>query len=201
VEELESLIENNLGVKFRCEPAGAIKGEFVANTTSILSAGSDEEQLHMLNEALGVEASNFIEFFKKYNGAVFFQDNLSDTSALKIHPISEWNTITEEAKEWYEMLDEEELEEAGIDWLESCVAFAEVPHSGNYFVVALDGVSKGKIIYSDHDGLESEVYANSIVEFLSRFLSNPVEEMEHLGCFTRYDDGESELQWIPVGVV
>ncbi len=197
---LETLIRNSIECKFRCSPAGKTEGEFIASTTSILSPNSNAENIDLFQEKLGTQAQNFLEFYKKYDSAIFFQDTISDTAALHIHPINSWDILTKEMKQWYEILDEDELDDSEFDWLETGVAFAEVPCSGNYFVLACEGKLTGKIIYSDHDELYPEVYANSFIDFLVKFLSAPIKEIEHLGCYIRYNDGRTDLQWIPIEI-
>jgi hypothetical protein len=129
---------------------------------------------------------------------MFHEESETGTAFLAVHPFDAWEKLTADMAEWYDMVDEDELEETEIDWLEDGVSFAEVPSSGNYFVLARSGVHKGKVLYADHDGLEAEVYAESFNEFLIKFLSSPAEQIEHLGCYTRYSDGKTNRQWIPV---
>jgi len=63
---------------------------------------------------------------------------------------------------------------------------------------SLSGSNKGKIIYSDHDGLEPTVYANSLFELHEKIISTPVNEIYHLACYARYSDGKTNTQWMPV---
>ena len=198
---LDELISKNEEVTFKCKPAGGAKGEYFAKTKSRLEDPADYEALELIKSNLGGFSQEFIDFFKKQNGARFHEESTAGASSLAIHPVQGWDELTSEMSEWFEMVDEDELEEAEVDWLDECVSFAEIPESGNYFVIALAGVNQGKIIYSDHDGLETEIYANSFNEFLNKFLSSPVEQIDILGCYTRYSDGKTDIQWIPEEIV
>jgi len=194
MESYESLIEDSMEVNFACDSGDE---EFIASTCSILYSKADDEDIDKLREKLGTFAEEFIAFFSKYNGAIFFKDTLSETAGLQVHSIKNWDLITEYMLAWYDDVDEDEFDDCEIDWLNKCVAFAEIPHSGNYFVIPLAGKLCGKILYSDHDGLESTVYASSFNEFLTKFLSDPVKQIYELGCYARYSDNKTNIQWIP----
>jgi len=102
--------------------------------------------------------------------------------------------------DWYKFLwdnDREEFEDR-LDWLDNCVVIASPSYSANYFIFALTGRYKGKIIYCDHDGLEIIEFANSFNEFLEKYLSNPIDTMEELEWSTRYEDEASDIEWIPI---
>jgi hypothetical protein len=73
-----------------------------------------------------------------------------------------------------------------------------VPHSGNYFVVPIKGPSIGKVFYANHDGWYEKPFAKSFDDFVVRITKNPVKLLnDELGCYTRYSDGKTDLQWIP----
>jgi hypothetical protein len=39
--------------------------------------------------------------------------------------------------------------------------------------------------------------AESFEEFLDSILADPADFLNHLGCYTRYSDGKTDIQWIP----
>jgi len=120
-------------------------------------------------------------------------------SAVEIYSIEWWDRFTNDMKQWYEdaiEFGDEELKDR-LDWLDNCIAFAEPSDSANYFVIALQGKHAGKIIYIDHDGAEVVVYADTFNGFLEKYLTDPIKEMDFFGCYVRYDDGETDIQWIP----
>ncbi len=77
------------------------------------------------------------------------------------------------------------------------LAFAEIPHSANYFTVKTTGPDFGKIFYADHDDFSDDPFANSFGEFLARIVADPAQFLYDVGCYTRYLDGKSSTQWIP----
>ncbi len=200
MKSLDELIQKNMSVKFRCRPAGDKSGEFTSETQSILNPPSPDE-LDSIKEKLSGISTEIIEFYEKHNGAVFHFDSGQINAGLLIHPIREWDEVTSEMMEWYDMMDEDVIDELDMEWLDDCIAFAEVPSSANYFVLVVNGENKGKVIYTDHEVAEPEVYAHTFNEFLARYLSKPVDEMMSLGCFTRYSDGKTDIQWIPSEII
>ncbi len=197
MKEIKELISENMANQFCCKPAGTDRGEFFARTETVLGEGASASDLDLIHKRLKMFSKEFSELYCEFNGAEFHRDTNSDAAGLWVHPIEDWDEVTSMMKDWYEIIDEDELEEIGVDWLETGIAFAEVPHSGNYFVLALEGSNAGKILYSDHDGLESEPYADTLFQFLKKYLEAPEKEMYRLGCHTRYSDGKTDIQWIP----
>ncbi|MBF0375954.1 MAG: SMI1/KNR4 family protein [Desulfamplus sp.] len=184
---------------FVCEGAGGKSDKrFTAGILHKLNQPCNSKELEYIKSILGNFSHQFMEFYKNYNGALLFCDSLSDTAGFELAPVADWERLGEEMRAWYDLLDDEEREIDEFDWLNDGITFGQVPHSGNYFVLALSGSNKGKIIYSDHDGLEPTVYADSLFEFLEKIISNPVNEIEHLGCYARYSDGKTNIQWIPI---
>ena len=77
-------------------------------------------------------------------------------------------------------------------------ALATAPQSGNYFVMPVEGPNAGKVFYADHDGWYESHFAKDFEEFITRVTSNPAHLLsEELGCYARYSDGTTPIQWIP----
>lgn len=201
MQKLDELISRNMEVTFRCEAAGGVDGEYLVDTKSEVLPPADDSDVQNIRDRLKDRSLEFVEFYTKYGGIDFHRECENGASTLCVHPVQSWGDLQSEMAEWFEMMDEDELDECGIDWLENCVVFAEVPNSGNYFLMPLTGAKEGEVIYQEHDGMEPEEYANSFNEFLIKFLSQPAKQVEHLGCYTRYSDGKTKNQWMPVEIV
>lgn len=201
MNKIEDLINQNIDVSFQCKAAGGASGELVVKTKTEVLPPSDDDTISEIMSKFGSCSKEICEFYQKYGGISFHEQSESFAASLCIHPPDKWNELKEEMSGWLEMMDEEELEESGIDWADSCVVFGEVPSSGNYFLIPLSGSNSGKIIYQDHDGMEPEVYADSFNQFIIKFLSDPVGQIEHFGCYTRYSDGTTDKQWMPEEVI
>ena len=81
-------------------------------------------------------------------------------------------------------------------WLREGIAFGEIPHSANFFVVGV-GEDAGKVYYADHDDFRESPIAENLEELLDRIRSNPANFLYQCGCYTRYSDGKTDRQWIP----
>src|SRR5262249_28444794 len=88
-------------------------------------------------------------------------------------------------------------EEDMPDWLRQGIAFAEIPHSANYFIIQPNGEDAGKVFYADHDDFQPAPFANSFEEFLDSIVANPADFLNRLGCYNRYSHGKTDIQWIP----
>lgn len=82
--------------------------------------------------------------------------------------------------------------------------FACVPQSGNYFVMPVDGPHAGKVYYVNHDGdgWYESAFAQGFDDFIFRVITDPASLVSNeLGCYTRYSDGKTDVQWIPKELV
>ena len=83
------------------------------------------------------------------------------------------------------------------DWFHRGVVFGEIPHSANYLVLQPDGNQAGKVFYADHDDFKTEAMAPSFEDLLTMIVDDPPGFLYQCGCFTRYSDGKTTIQWIP----
>jgi hypothetical protein len=182
---------------FRCCAAGnQSNDQFIAKVHHILNPGADAESLDRIRQLLGPFASQFVAFYERHDGFKLYCDLLSDAVGIELFPVVEWVEATNGMREFYDYLKEYPQDET--DHVLTGVAFATVPQSGNYFVMPLEGPTAGKIIYLDHDDWHESPFADDFNGFLERVTREPVQLLvEDLGCYTRYSDDETHLQWIP----
>ena len=200
MDNLNLLLKTNLEIRFKCTSTRT-DDVYIVSTSSQLAPQASTKDLKTIKKLLNGFEMEFIEFYKKHNGALFHHDKNINALGLALLPVNQWEKATKRVKSWYEMIDSEELEEMDIDWLNDCIAFAEVPFSGNYFLLILKGKLSGKIIYSSHDDIQSNYYATSFNNFLEKYLSNPIKEISFFGSYTRYNDGKTDIQWIPKEII
>lgn len=167
----------------------------IARLTHDIGAPASSTVLNQVRTWLGSHADDFIDLYAKYNGCILYQDRKSDAAGVWLYRIEDWEDQTEEMKSQFEAMgfSPDELPAAVPDSL----AFAEIPHSANYFTVRITGPDVGKIFYADHDDFSDEPFAESLDKFLARIIANPAQFLYDVGCYTRYSDGKSSTQWIP----
>jgi hypothetical protein len=170
------------------------KRQFVASVYHVLNSAASTQDLAILRSLLGAQASQFEEVYSAHDGFVLYKDVLSDAAGIEALPVARWDEAGEDMRQWFADLAPED----DPDHIRSGVAFATVPRSGNYFVIPLDGPNAGKIFYADHDGWYDAPFADGFGEFIRRVTKDPAVLLsEELGCFTRYSDGKTSIQWIP----
>lgn len=184
--------------RFVCVGAGSDQDKcFVASIEHVLYEPATSTELKVLRKQLGIFSPQFEEFYRLHNGCTLYFDTKSDAAGLYVAPIDEWARMTEDMKDWYDdSLDGFSEDEA--ETLKSYVTFAEIPASGNSFIIPKKGLHSGKVIYFDHDGCELTVVAESFLAFLMRFIDSPPVELNRFGCYARYADGKTAIQWIPM---
>jgi hypothetical protein len=167
---------------------------FVVRLCHVLNAPASAKDLALLRSILGARAAQFEVIYAAHDGFVLYKDSLSDAAGIEALPIAQWNEAGENMRQWFEQLDDE----SDPDHIRTGVAFATAPQSGNYFVMPVEGPNAGKVFYADHDGWYESHFAKDFGEFIIRVTSNPAHLLsEELGCYARYSDGKTSIQWIP----
>jgi hypothetical protein len=145
---------------------------------------------------LGSHADQVASFYQRHDGFVLYRDTLSQAAGIELLPVEQWDAATEDMRDWFDHLADEP--ENDPDRIVTGIALATVPHSGNYFVMPIEGTSAGKVFYADHDGWYESAFADDFDAFLAHVVREPVKLLaEEVGCYTRYWDGKTDAQWIP----
>jgi hypothetical protein len=170
------------------------KRTLVARLSHVLNAPASASDLASLQSMLGAHAVKVEDIYRAHNGFVLYKDSLSDAAGIEALPISQWQEAGDDMRQWFEHLDDE----SDPDHIRTGVALATAPQSGNYFVIPVEGPNAGKVFYADHDGWYESHFAKDFEEFITRVTSKPAHLLsEELGCYARYSDGKSSIQWIP----
>ncbi len=170
---------------------------FLANVQHILHPPASPEAIAQIRQLLGASATQVAAFYQRHNGFVLYRDTLSDAAGIELLPVEQWQTATEDVRCFFECLADEP--ENDLDHILTGIAMATVPHSGNYFVMPVEGPTAGKLFYLSHDaGWYESAFADDFDKFLAHVTQEPVRLLaEEVGCYTRYSDGKTKEQWIP----
>jgi hypothetical protein len=182
---------------FRCTAAGDESGDqFVAKVRHILKRPASSKAVAQIRQMLGRHAEQAIAFYERHNGFDLYRDTKSSASGIELIPVAKWKRSTEDMRSTFDYLGEDPSNDP--DQILTGVAIAEVPCSGNYFVMPVEGPAAGKVFYADHDGWYESAFVGNFQKFLVHVTRKPVNLLnEQLGCYTRYSDGKTDKQWIP----
>ena len=180
---------------FICKGAGSERSKkFVAKITHELSKPASANALSKLKRMIPVGSDQLLTFYVHHDGLILYKDTIGDAEGVQLFAVEEMDAGTNELREWLDMLEDED----DHNKLKSAIAIGQVPHSGNYCAMPVEGPGVGKIFYVDHDDWREEAFSESFDEFLSRIADSPAKLLsEDLGCYARYSDGQTEIQWIP----
>jgi hypothetical protein len=183
---------------FWCTRAGEVntpkEERFLARVVHRLNRPATSIEMWELRSVLGRYAPQIEAVYAEHNGFVLYQDCLSDAAGVESLSIRAWPAAAEKLRNWLSDF----VGDNDKDHILGGVPFARVPHSGNYFVIPVDGPSAGKIFYADHDGWYDSAFAADFNDFVQRITTEPATLIsEELGSCTRYSDGSSNTQWIP----
>ena len=187
---------------FRCYACGdhleALN--LTARLSNDLNPPASKKDLAEIESLLGAAGRPFKQLYGNHNGMVLYRDSppmqcsTIVAAGVRFFPVEEWSARSAEMRDglcamgWAE-------DEMPI-WLKEGIAFGEIPHSANFFVVGV-GAEARKIYYADHDDFRESPIAENLEELLDRIRTDPADFLLQRGCYTRYSDGHSDSQWIP----
>jgi hypothetical protein len=160
----------------------------------------DVESLAQLRAQIG-DLPEVLEFYRKYGTVRLYCDTISSdvighASAYYIAPPETWPELREGFEPWLEDLSGDERDELLPKWIDNYVVIGEVPNSGNYFLVPLEGEERGKVYEFEHDGFEFIEGGKNLAEFLTSKSTVTEELLQEILTHTRYCDGKSDTQWL-----
>ncbi|WP_299685841.1 SMI1/KNR4 family protein [uncultured Dokdonia sp.] len=163
------------------------ESELIFEVKNEIHTGANDNEINLLTKLIPSYNEEIIELYKHHNGMTLYLNK--DESGIKFSSINYLEQFNREWKVWFESCDEDDL----LDYHKSGIAFAEISHSGNYFVLF-----NGKVFYFDHgDFTNSKPIAHTVKEFLSLIVKDPITFLHEMGNYTRYFDGKTNKEWIP----
>lgn len=171
--------------RFRCTDTTGERSE-VFPLEFLFGDPATPDDLAVLRGLSGDAYAALEPVYRAFNGFAFHVSG--DTAGLASPTIDELRELNLEWRNWFRHVPEQEMHAFQRDGL----AFATIVSSGNYFIV-----HEGRVYYSNHDGGDDVVWADSVEALLERALREPVKFLLDAGCYTRYFDGLSEDQFIP----
>jgi len=169
--------------------------KLLALVKNVVGKPGSAKAIAAVAKACGPASQVIKRFVQLHDGVVLYRDSKSDAAGVEFFKSAEWQSRTEEMRESMTAMGFEEHDM--LEWFHSGVVFGEIPHSENYFVLQPNGDEAGRVFYCDHDDFKTEVMAESFEEFLSMIVKDPPGFLYECGCFTRYSDGKTDIQWIP----
>jgi len=181
---------------FVCEGAGVSRTEqFLAKITHLVPDAASTSDLSKLKQMIAVGSEELLEFYGEHNGLILYKDTIGNAEGVELFAVENMADGTAELRSWLDMGGGA----ADYNNLKTAIAIGQVPHSGNYFAMPVEGPGVGKVYYVDHDDWREDPYAKSFNEFVIRITSSPAKLLsEDLGCYARYSDGTTNIQWIPI---
>jgi hypothetical protein len=168
--------------------------DLTARVSSDLNPPASAELLAVIESQLGEAGEPFKQLYSLHDGMTLYRDSRSDTAGISFFPVEEWSARSQDMRDDLTSMGWPD-DEMPV-WLKEGIAFGEIPHSANFFVVGV-GEDAGKIFYADHDDFRDAPIAENLEEFLDRIRSDPADFLYQCGCYTRYEDDETDIQWIP----
>ncbi len=135
------------------------------------------------------------DLYETVGSVVFYLDEKSGDAARHLAPPVEWEDLRASFLDWLDDLDEDERDDLVPDWVDTCVVVGEVPHSGNYILVATEGPDAGRVFEFDHDGFEFTLQGEDMIDYVEQILEPDAALLTNFASHMRFIEGDSNVQW------
>lgn len=182
---------------FRCYACGdrSEKPTFLARVKNRIGSPGSAKAVAAVSKLCGAPSVVLKRFVEVHDGVLLYGDTKSDAAGIEFFKAEQWQARTAEMRESMIAMGFEE--EDMPNWFHSGIVFGEIPQSANYFVIQPRGAEAGQVFYCDHDDFRTEAMAASFEHLLTMIVDDPPGFLYRCGCFTRYSDGKTDIQWIP----
>jgi|SRR5262245_21962085 len=182
---------------FRCYACGDRSEipKLLARVMNVIGKPGSAKAIAAVSKACGATSPVLTRFVELHDGVLLYRDGKSDAAGVEFFEATAWQSRTQEM---HESMTEMGFEEDDMpEWFHRGVVIGEIPHSANSLVIQSTGDQAGQVFYCDHDDFRTEPIAQSFEDLLAMIIKDPPAFLYQCGCFTRYSDGKTEIQWIP----
>jgi hypothetical protein len=120
------------------------------------------------------------------------------SAGFAIYPIEAWEESTRSLLDWYEALmssDPEADADRDYPWLAHATSIGQVMNSADHFVYVSGGDLAGKVLFTDHETLDFDVFADSFDEFIGLIAGAPSWFLQRVLSDWRFEDDAD--QYVP----
>lgn len=170
----------------------------VAHVVHDVTPALDASALARLQEVVG-DLPEVLAFYRRWGSARLFRDTVEGqfdraSAYLIAHP-ADWPELYDGLDGWIDALSDDERIELLPEWIDHIAVIGEVPQSGNYFLLVLDGPERGRVFEFEHDGFEF-IERGRFAAFVERLATVDDALLADIRAHTRYADGATSTQWL-----
>ncbi len=78
----------------------------VAQLSHVFGPPATLAAIQLIQEYIGHGADGFVELYSKHNGLTLYRDRKGDAEGLRLYKVEDWESRTQEMKNWYSDMDE-----------------------------------------------------------------------------------------------
>ena len=123
---------------------------------------------------------------------------VSGSAGFAIYPIGAWEESTRSLLDWYESLmssDPEADADRDYPWLRHATSIGQVMNSADHFVYVSGGDLAGKVLFTDHETLDFDIFADSFDQFIGLIAGAPSWFLQRVLSDWRFEDASE--QYVP----
>lgn len=201
--DLDKLLQRK-NQRFICTDTGWPKPgpeRHVAQITHETTPPLSKEEIDKLRVQVP-EVPELVDLYSSYGSIRLYCDTVfyapwgRYSSAFYLAHPDEWPNLKECFGDWLSGLSIDEEDELLPSWIEDYVVIGEIPNSGNYFLVPLQGSDSGGVYEFEHDGFEFIKKASTVTEFIAKLCTVTDALISEIRGHTRYFDGKTDTQWL-----
>lgn len=116
----------------------------------------------------------FLDFYAQHDGGLFYEEPLSGSAALEMHPTRVWESFHGALRD--------SLFSDSPEWFDTCIAFASASHSADGYVAVRHGPLAGQVHFFDHETSNFRQVALDCRDFFRQLVYDPSFFLEKF-CF------------------
>jgi hypothetical protein len=209
LDELEEMLQHP-APGFACNRPPSRTARHLTRVRNTASRHAPARELANVRDLKVRGADDAAKLYAKYNGFHVFAPTQTseakgwDRGGFRLFAIEEWQKRTAEIrKEWKEVLGGWSADD--LPYLpDQFIAIGHPEGAWNYVHWIVEGPNAGRIYWWAWTmvAVAREYIAASFPEFISKLCRDPAKMLnDDFGCYTRYYDGVTDTQWVPLKYV
>lgn len=133
------------------------------------------------------------EFYAIFAELALYVDEEGGEAAFFVAHPSQWPELADDFRQWLDGVDDDDSDLP--DWVNRCIVVGEIPHSGNYLLIATTGAQAGRVFEFEHDGFEFVELAETLPAFITQLLDLDAARLNAIASHLRFMVAGDDRQW------
>ncbi|WP_147473984.1 hypothetical protein [Allofranklinella schreckenbergeri] len=141
------------------------------------------------------EVGGLRRFYSAIGSLTLYHVAASDEAGAYIASPAQWASLQHDFLGGFEGMSAQDWSAEDQAWIEACCVIGTEPHTGNYFLMRMEGDDAGWVYSFTHAGLEFDEEAPSLPAFVEKLLTVNNSLARRLAYHMRFSEDGGRTQW------